>query len=136
MINKIRTLLLLLIIGVVGLSGYLIIQKLPSPSGNVKLKVMESGIDVEIENFKLESKGEEGKSWELKADLAQVDHKKDLTHLTNIELWMATGDDQGFRITADSGTLKNDNEDFDLKGHVKLVGKPKQLVERMQKPVE
>ena len=134
MINKIRTLLLLFIIGVVGLSGYLIIQKLPSPSGNVKVKVMKSGIDVEIENFKLENKGEDGKSWELKADLAQLDHKKDLTHLTNIELWIATEGDQGFHITADSGTLKNGNEDFDLEGHVKLVGEPRQLVERLQKP--
>jgi LPS export ABC transporter protein LptC len=136
MVNKIRTLLLLFIIGVVGLSSYLLLQNLPVPSGNVKVKVMKSGIDVEIENFKLENKGKDGKNWELKADLAQVDHEKDLTHLTKIELWMETGDNQGFRITADSGTLKNGNEDFDLEGHVKLVGEPKQLLERFQKPAE
>ena len=97
---------------------------------------MESGIDVEIENFKLESKGEKGKSWELKADLAQVDQKKDLTHLTNIELWMATEDDQGFHITADSGTIKNGNKDFDFEGHVKLTGKPMPLIERLQVQAE
>jgi len=136
MINKIRTLLLLLIIGVVGISSYLIFQKLPSASGNIKVKVMGSGIDVEIENFKLENKGEEGKNWELKADLAQIDRKNDLTHLTNIELWMATGDNKGFHITADSGTLKNGNEDFDFVGHVKLVGELKPLMERLQKPAQ
>ena len=136
MINKIRTLLLLLIVGVVGISGYLLFQKLPSASGNIKLKVMESGIDVEIENFKLENKGEEGKNWELKADRAQIDHKNDLTHLTNIKLWMATEGNKGFHITADSGTLKNGNEDFYFEGHVKLIGEPKLLMERLQKPVE
>jgi LPS export ABC transporter protein LptC len=134
MINKIRALLLILIIGVAGLSGYFILQKLPTPSGNLKIKMMASGIDVEIENFKLDNVGKDGKNWELKADLAQIDNKNKLTHLTNIELWIDSGDDQGFHITSDSGTLKNGNEDVDLEGHVKLVGQPKQLFKRFKKP--
>jgi LPS export ABC transporter protein LptC len=136
MINKIRILLILVIVGIAGLAGYFIIQKLPSPSGNVKVKVMASGIDVEIENFKLDHKNEDGKNWKLKADLAQVNHKQSLTHLTNIDLWMDTGDDQGFHISADSGVLTNGNKDFDLKGNVKLVGKPSPLLNRFQKPVD
>ncbi len=136
MINKIRILLLLIIIGVVGISGYLLLQKLPTPSGDLKIKIMKSGVDVEIENFKLENKAKDGKNWELKADLAQIDNKSDLTHLTNIELWMDTGDDQRFHITADSGTLRNGNEDLDLDGHVKLVGEAKQLFKLFEKPVK
>lgn len=131
MINKIRKLLLILIIGVLGVSVYYIFGGLNSPIGNIKLKAMDSGIAVEIENFKIVNKVSGKKEWELKADLAQVTYDKKLTRLKNVELKMDKGEGREFKISADRGIYQNETKNIDLIGNVKMVGQPRALLDRL-----
>ena len=75
----------------------------------------------------------EGKKWELKADLAQVNQEKDITFLTNVELKIKEGNKQEFWVIADSGSIENGNKDIQLDGNVKMVGALKILKERVSK---
>ena len=132
MINKIRAILLFTVIAILAVGGYFMLNEPASFSGNIKLKVLKSGVDVEIENFKVVHEVEGKKSWELEADLAQINHQDNVTHLKNIQLKMTRGENREFRIFADSGVLQNENNEFDLHGHVKFIGEPKFLLERLE----
>ena len=86
MVNKVRKILLILVFGIVGLSGYYLFVKSNAPVEKIVLKALDAEIDIEIENFKIVHEVSEGEKWILTADLAQIDQEKDLTLLTNVEL--------------------------------------------------
>jgi len=124
MMNTVRRALLLVVFGVIGMVGFYFFKTLGTSVdiGNVKIKVMEKGVDVEIENFKLVHENKGVKEWELKADLAQIDNQKDLTRLQNVEMILHKGENKQYVISADSGIYKSKTEDVNLDGNVKLVG--------------
>ena len=66
MINALRKVLLLVVFGVIALAGFYFLKNLDTSIdlGNVNIKAMGEGIDVEIENFKVthENKGVKEKS--------------------------------------------------------------------------
>ena len=53
MVNKARLFLLIVILGVVTLFSHQFSSQISTPVGEVNLKPMKSGVDLEIENFKL-----------------------------------------------------------------------------------
>lgn len=124
MINTVRRVLLLVALSVIGLAGYYFIKNLDTSIniGNVKLKVMEKGVDVEIENFMITHENKGVKEWELKADLAQIDNQQDLTKLQNVEMTLHKNGNKHYVISADSGIYKKATQDVRLNGNVKLVG--------------
>ena len=93
MINTVRRVLLLVVLSVVGLAGFYFFKTLYTSIsiGNVKLKMMEEGIDVEIENFMITHENKGVKEWELKADLAQIDNQQDVTTMKNVEMNLQKG---------------------------------------------
>ena len=133
MANKVRKILLLLVIVIVGLSGYDIFSKSNSPVEKIALKTLDAGIDIEIENFKVVHEVNEGEKWELTADLAQIDQEKDLTLLTNVKLIIREKDRQKLWVVADSGSLMNENKDIQLEGNVKMIGATEVVAERTNK---
>lgn len=133
MVDKVRKILLILTLGILGWSGYHFFFKNSEPIENVVLKPLKAGIDIEIENFEVVHEANEGKKWELKADLAQVNQEKDLTLLTNVELTIKKGDEQEFWVVADSGSIQNGSKDIQLDGNVKMVGTSKIIKERVGK---
>ena len=118
---------------VIGLAGFYFLKNLDTSIniGNVKLKVMEDGVDVEIENFMITHENKGVKEWELKADLAQVDNRKNLTTLKNVEMTLHKGGSKQYVISADSGIYKKTTEDVSLNGNVKLVGPAEGLKQRL-----
>ena len=134
MINIVRFILLIIAFGVISLAGFYFykIQGNKVEMGNIKLKIMGKGVDVEIENFKVthEVKGE--KEWTLKAGLAQVNHQEDVTQLKEVEMILPKRDSLPYVITADSGTYQNSSKDVDLVGRVKLTGDAQSLASRFQ----
>ncbi len=118
---------------VIGLAGFYFLKNLDTSIniGNVKLKVMEKGVDVEIENFMITHENKGVKEWELKADLAQIDNQEDLTKLKNVEMTLHKGGSKQYVISADSGIYKKATEDVSLDGNVKLVGPAEGLKERL-----
>ena len=133
MVDKVRKILLALVIGIVGLSGYYIFVKANSPVDEIVLKTLDAGIDIEIENFKVVREVGKGEKWELTADLAQVDQDKDLTRLTNVELIIKQEDEQKLWVVADTGSIRNGNQDIQLEGNVKMIGASKMVAERTDK---
>jgi len=133
MINTVRRVLLLVAFSVIGLAGFYFLKNLDTSIniGNVKLKVMEDGVDVEIENFMITHENKGVKEWELKADLAQVDNRKNLTTLKNVEMTLHKGGSKQYVISADSGIYKKTTEDVSLNGNVKLVGPAEGLKQRL-----
>jgi len=133
MANKVRKILLLLVIGIVGLSGYNIFSNSNSPVEKIVLKALDAGIDIEIENFKVVHEVNEGEKWELTADLAQINQEKDLTLLTNVTLIIREKDKQKLWVVADSGSIMNENNDIQLEGNVKMISATEEVADRTNK---
>jgi LPS export ABC transporter protein LptC len=133
MINTFRRILLLVALSVIGFAGFYFFKALDTSFniGNVKLNVMEEGIDVEIENFMITHENKGVKEWELKADLAQIDNQQDLTTMKNVEMILHKPGNKKYVISADSGTYKKATKDVSLNGNVKLVGDAEALKQRL-----
>ncbi|MBT5027984.1 MAG: LPS export ABC transporter periplasmic protein LptC [Nitrospina sp.] len=133
MIDTIRKALLLLVLGIIGIAGYYFFENINTSveMGNIKVKVMKDGVDVEIENFKVTHEVKGVKEWELKADLAQINNATELTQLQNVEMTLHKEDNRKYVISADSGVYKEKTKDVNLSGHVKLVGSAAMLMDRL-----
>ncbi|MBT5471135.1 MAG: LPS export ABC transporter periplasmic protein LptC [Nitrospina sp.] len=134
MINAVRIILLIIAFGVISLAGFYFytVEDNKVEMGNVKIKIMEKGVDVEIENFKVTHEVKGKKEWILKAGLAQINNQEDVTRLKDVEMILPKENNNPYVITAESGTYKNSSKDIDLVGQVKLRGDSQSLVGRFQ----
>ena len=132
MINAVRFFLLSIALGVFGLAGFYFYQVGSNKveMGKVKVKMINEGLDVEIENFKVTHEVKGKKEWVLKAGLAQVSNHEDLTRLKGVEMILPKENNQPYVITADSGTYQNTSKVIDLVGHVKMTTDSKSLTGR------
>ena len=133
MINTVRIVLLLVAFSIIGAAGFYFLKNLNTSveMGNVKIKVMEKGVDVEIENFKVTYEVKGLKEWELKADFAQINNEEDLTKMENVEMILHKSENRKYVIIADSGTYKEKSNDVNLMGNVKFVGAADILMDRL-----
>ena len=119
--------LLIIVVGVQKVyTNYSAIANLP-----IKMKISKNGADIEIDKFEVIHEISGHKNWELKADHAEIDNRKNLTKLENVQLEFQRRNDQTFWISADSGTLNNDNKDFELEGSVHLVAQSESFVRQI-----
>ena len=134
MINIVRITLLLVAFGVISLAGFYFykVQDNKIEMGNVKVKIMDKGVDVEIENFKVTHEVKGKKEWILEAGLAQVNNQEDVTQLKDVQMILPKEDSPPYVITAESGTYQNSSKDVDLVGRVKLTGNAQSLAGRFQ----
>ena len=133
MINAVRIALLLVAFSIIGAAGFYFLKNLNTSveMGNVKIKVMEKGVDVEIENFKVIHEVKGVKEWELKADFAQINNEEDLTKMENVEMILHKSETRKYVIIADSGTYKKKTNNVNLMGNVKFVGAADILMDRL-----
>ena len=134
MINAVRVILLIIAVGLVSLAGFYFykVEDNKIDMGNLKVKFMEKGVDVEIENFKITHEVKGKKEWILKAGLAQVNNQENVTHLKDVEMILPKVNNHPYIITAKSGTYQNSSKDIDLIGNVKLTGNSQSLANRFQ----
>ena len=121
MIEKTRILMLLIAISVAGYGGYIFLSPFQVTSENIDIKLDEDGLDVKIKNFKVIHENLGRKDWELKADLAEINQKKEITKMKNVEYVFVNKEMRRFKVYADSGTLMNKTNDLDLEGNVKML---------------
>ena len=133
MVNALRRFLLIVAFGVIGLAGFYFLRSMGTSIdiGYVKIKGIGEGVDVEIENFKITHENKGVKKWELKADLAQINNKQDLTNMQNVEMILHKEGGKNYIISADSGIYKNKTEDVSLDGNVKFVGSAEGLKKQL-----
>ena len=134
MINVVRVILLIIAFGVISLAGFYFynVQDNKVEMGDIKIKIMDKGVDVEIENFKVTHEVKGKKEWILKAGLAQVNNQEDVTQLKDVQMILPKGDNPPYVITAESGTYQNSSKDVALVGRVKLTGDAQSLAGRFQ----
>ena len=122
--NIVRIILLIIALGIISLAGFYFykVQNNKIETGKIKVKIMEKGVNVEIENFKMTHEEKGTKEWILNAVLAQVNNQENVTNLKGVEMIIPKGQNQAYVITAESGTYQNTSKDIDLVGHVKLTG--------------
>ena len=134
MINIVRIILLIIAFGVISLAGFYFykVQGNKVEMGDIKFKIMDKGVDVEIENFKVTHEVKGKKEWILKAGLAQVNNQGGVTQLKDVQMVLLKGDSPPYVITAESGTYQNSSKDVDLVGRVKLTGDAQSLAGRFQ----
>ena len=132
MINAVRIILLIIALGVISLAGFYFykVQNSKVETGKIKVKIMEKGVNVEIENFKMTHEEKGTKEWILNAVLAQVNNQENVTNLKGVEMIIPKGQNQAYVITAESGTYQNTSKDINLVGNVKLTGDAESLTER------
>ena len=130
--NVIRIILLIIALGVISLAGFYFykVQNSKVETGKIKVKIMEKGVNVEIENFKMTHEEKGIKEWILNAVLAQVNNKENVTNLKGVEMIIPKGQNRSYVITAESGTYQNTSKDINLVGNVKLTGDAESLAER------
>ena len=130
--NIVRIILLIIALGIISLAGFYFykVQNNKIETGKIKVKIMEKGVNVEIENFKMTHEEKGTKGWILNAVLAQVNNQENVTNLKGVEMIIPKGQNQAYVITAESGTYQNTSKDINLVGNVKLTGDAESLTER------
>ena len=121
MLETTRTLMLLIALSVAGYGGYIFLSPFQLTSENIDVKLDEDGLDVKIKNFKVIHENLGRKDWELKADLAQINQKKEITKMHNVEYIFVNDEMRKFKAYADFGTLSNKTNDLSLEGNVKML---------------
>ena len=121
MIEKIRTLTLLIAISVVGYGGYIILSTFQATSESVDIQFDDNGLDVKIKNFIIAHENSGRNDWKLKAASAQINQKTETTKLNNVEYIFINNEMRKFKAYADFGVLSNKNNDLTLEGNVKML---------------
>ena len=125
MVNHIRKLLLILVIGLLGLTAHNLSGKFKKIGGKVQINPLDKEVDVEIKNFKLIHEVSGTEEWELKAELAQINNENNTTRLKKVEFNFNKDRDRDFKVWADRGTYQSITKDIHLEGNVKMLGSPR-----------
>ena len=120
-IEKIRTLTLLVAISVLGYGAYFFLSTFKTTSESIDIQFDDDGLDVKIKNFKITHENSGRNDWELKAALAQINQKTETTKLNNVEYVFINDEMRKFKAYADFGTLSNKTNDLSLEGNVKML---------------
>ena len=121
MIKTIQSLMLLIIFFTLAYAGYSYFSKYKVTTENINLRLTKEGVDVHIKKFIVEHEKSGHKDWELKADFAQINKKKETTKMQNIEYIYINENQKKFKVYADSGTLTNKTNDLNLEGNVRML---------------
>ena len=121
MVKTIQSLMLLIFFFTLGYAGYSYFSTYKVTTENIDLRLTKKGVDVHIEKFKVVHEKSGHKDWELKADFAQINKKKETTKMQNIEYTYINENQKKIKVYADSGTLTNKTNDLDLEGNVRML---------------
>ena len=105
MIEKIRTIALLIAISILGYGGYIFLSTFQATSESIDVQFKDDGLDVKIKNFKIVHENSGRNDWKLKAKLAQINQKKETTKLNSVEYIFINDEMKKFKVYADFVTL-------------------------------
>jgi LPS export ABC transporter protein LptC len=121
MVKIIQSFMLLISFFTLVYAGYNYFSTYKASTKNIDILLTKEGIDVHIEKFKVVHEKSGHKDWELKADFAQINKKKETTKMQNIEYIYINENQKKFKVYADSGTLTNKSNDLELEGNVRML---------------
>ena len=121
MVKIIQSFMLLISFFTLVYAGYNYFSTYKATTENIDLRLTKEGVDVHIKKFIVEHEKSGHKDWELKADFAQINKKKETTKMQNIEYIYINENQKKFKVYADSGTLTNKTNDLNLEGNVRML---------------
>jgi len=119
--NKIRKILLGLIVALLAVSVFSLVKSLNKEGLPIEtLKMMSKNVDIEIENFEVTHEALGQNKWNIKAKEAKVKNKENQIILTDVKVTLDPDQDRKTTISADSGTINQETQDIRLEGNVKF----------------
>jgi LPS export ABC transporter protein LptC len=119
--NKIRKILLGLILLILTVSAYNLIKSLYKETLPVEaLKTMSKNVNIKIKNFKVTHDVLGDKDWEIKAKEAKVKNEENKIILTDVNVTLNAEESRKSTISADTGTINRETKDIQLEGNVKF----------------
>ncbi len=132
--NKIRKILLGLILLLMTLSAYSLIKALNKGAIPVEtLKMMSKNVDIEIKNFKVTNEVLGDKKWEIKAKSAKVKNEENKIILTDVNVTLNADENRKSTISADTGTINRETKDIQLEGNIKFKADANNFFGQFQK---
>lgn len=120
--NKIRKLLFVSILGLVlafGVNYYSSLENSPLPT--VTLEKTENGVDVQIQNFKVENELNGRKDWILKAEKATINNEQQVVKLNDVNVTYFLDPGHVSHISAEKGRMDQETKDIYLEGDVRFT---------------
>ncbi|CAI2718471.1 LPS export ABC transporter periplasmic protein LptC [Nitrospina watsonii] len=120
--NKIRKLLFVSILGLVlafGANYYSSLENSPLPT--VTLEKTENGVDVQIQNFKVENDLNGRKDWILKAKKATINNEQQVVKLNDVNVTYFLDAGHVSHISAEKGRMDQETNDIYLEGDVRFT---------------
>lgn len=119
--NKIRKLLFVSILALVfsfGANYYSSLENAPLP---ISIEKTEKGIDVQIQNFKVENEINGRKDWILKAEKATINNEQQVVKLKDVNVTYYLDADHTSHISAQKGRMNQETNDIYLEGDVRFT---------------
>ena len=101
-----------------GASLYSNLENNPLP---VKIEKTEEGIDVQIQDFKVENESNGRKDWILKADKATINNEQQIVKLKNVDVTYFLDNAHESRISAQKGRMDQETNEIVLEGDVRFT---------------
>ncbi len=125
--NRIRKIILVAVFGLVIAFGVSIYSHFSSKTLPVQVEFTDEGVDVKIQDFKLEHETAGKKEWEVQADTAKVNNEKKKVDLDQVRVTYNLKNNQKSYISADKGQMNQETKDIELEGNVRFTAESSQL---------
>ncbi|CCQ91406.1 exported hypothetical protein, LptC-related [Nitrospina gracilis 3/211] len=128
--NKIRKLLFVSILALVfsfGANYYSSLENNPLP---ISIEKTEKGIDVQIQNFKVENEYNGRKDWILKAEKATINNEQQVVKLKDVNVTYYLDEDHESHISARTGRMNQETNDIYLEGDVRFTAELGDFVQK------
>jgi len=112
---------------IIGLLLIIIVSALFVHSGMKKkgtegvLKILSDKADLYIRDFHYTEVGDPESTWEIDADSAKYEKKKNLALLENVRVKLVTSDGRTFLMTGTEGRFHTDSRNIDVYGNVEII---------------
>jgi LPS export ABC transporter protein LptC len=82
------------------------------------LKALQESVDLQIKGFVYTEVGEANVKWEVKAETATYDKKRNLAVLEMVQIKLTTANGKVFEMSADKGQMLTKKKNIEIKGNV------------------
>ena len=119
--NKVRKIILIAVFGLIIAFGASFYGHFKNKTLPVRVEFTDEGIDVQIQDFKVEHESSGRKTWELNAKTAKINNEKQRVDLDQVHVTYNMKNNQKSYISADKGVMNQETKDIELEGNVRFT---------------
>lgn len=114
--RKLLVALLILLIMLAMAGGYLFMAGKPQKA--TLLKIIPSGVDLQVKEVKYEELGATGVKWEVNADTATYQKKENMAYFDRVRIKFTMKDGSIYQLSSDRGKINTVTNDMELYGNI------------------